>query len=179
MDIFGYCIVPINYAIRKNLFDKKASPIRELILINIIPNETVKDSNNVRRDPAESGKLFWTICYLFLNNGCESITLLNYLKTITGDSTETIRSMLMEWEKERYINTVKVPLTGGDDMTKVELGLRSFVEIGYQNITKFVTSVLNYDYSDDVARKWAMDCIGREFEKEETEPKEKVSKANK
>lgn len=87
--------------------------------------------------------------------------------------------MLMEWEKERYINTVKVPLTGGDDMTKVELGLRSFVEIGYQNITKFVTSVLNYDYSDDVARKWAMDCMGREFEKEETEPKEKVSKANK
>ena len=27
MDVFGYCIVPINYAIRKNLFDKKGNCI--------------------------------------------------------------------------------------------------------------------------------------------------------
>lgn len=39
----------------------------------------------MHRDPSEYGKLFWTLVFLYLNNGYEAVALQNTLKAITGD----------------------------------------------------------------------------------------------
>lgn len=53
-----------------------------------------------------------------------------------------ISNYLDKWEKQRYLSVVKQKTTDGD-MSRYEVGLRAFHEIGYQNITKFVTQVRN------------------------------------
>ena len=36
-------------------------------------------------DSADLGKLFWTVCYLYLSNGAEEMNLIDHLCSITGD----------------------------------------------------------------------------------------------
>lgn len=47
---------------------------------------------------------------------------------------------LDRWEKQRYINTIKTRTSEGE-IVRYEVGLRAFYEIGYHNITKFVSKV--------------------------------------
>ena len=42
-------------------------------------------SNSEKVNTTTLARLFWTICYLFLSNGCEKDRLENYLMSITGD----------------------------------------------------------------------------------------------
>lgn len=107
--------------------------------------------NNESWDAAEQGKLFWTVCFLYLCNGSEMDKLKSHLHTITGDvyhsSSYDVQSMkligeyLDRWERQRYINTIKNRTSEGE-IVRYEVGLRAFHEIGYHNITKFVSKVV-------------------------------------
>lgn len=49
---------------------------------------------------------------------------------------------------QRYLNAFKVR-KNDKEITKYEIGLRAFVEIGYKNITKFVATVSTVVGCDD------------------------------
>ena len=55
-------------------------------------------------------------------------------------SISSIRSNLDGWEKGRYITKLNTTVKG-IEMVKYEVGLRTFMEIGYKNITKFICTV--------------------------------------
>lgn len=51
-----------------------------------------------------------------------------------------VRGYLDEWERGRYLVRVNTVIQG-TEMTKYEIGLRSFMEIGYKNIVSFLCTV--------------------------------------
>lgn len=57
-------------------------------------------------------------------------------------------ALLQKWTKQRYLNAFKVR-KNDKEITKYEIGLRAFVEIGYKNITKFVATVSTVVGCDD------------------------------
>lgn len=71
--------------------------------------------------------------------------------------------MLSDWIKQRYLAVEKKTLQGGEEISRIVLGPRTFNEIGHQNLTKFVASVCDFDYSEKMAREWILDYQGQEI----------------
>ena len=84
MEVFGYAIAPINYGSRITIRENSSS-IKELVLININNDPISTEANFSQYSPEEQGKLFWTVCFLYLCNGSESDKLKDHLVSITGD----------------------------------------------------------------------------------------------
>ena len=55
-------------------------------------------------------------------------------------TVESIRGHLDEWERGRYITRVNTTIQNVE-LVKYEVGLRSFMEIGFKNMTKFICTV--------------------------------------
>ena len=77
--------------------------------------------------------------------------------------------MLSDWIRQRYLAVEKKTLQGGEEMSRIVLGPRTFNEIGHQNLTKFVASVCNFYYSEKIAREWMLDYQGQEVKGTENE----------
>lgn len=82
-----------------------------------------------------------------------------------------MQRMIAEWTRQRYIATEKKALQGGEEMSRVVLGPRTFNEIGHENLTKFVSNVCNFDFSEKIAKEWLMDYQGKEVNGEKDEGK--------
>ncbi|OAO17380.1 hypothetical protein AV274_0897 [Blastocystis sp. ATCC 50177/Nand II] len=160
MDTFGYCIAPINYGSRRVGLDASGGTIKEITLINTVSVNEVKDANASQIDKAERAKLFLMVCFLFLSNGSEEERAKEQLKLITGDRSEAVDALLQKWTKQRYLNAFKVR-KNDKEITKYEIGLRAFVEIGYKNITKFVATVMDIEFTEDMPKKWLDDMLGK------------------
>ena len=64
-----------------------------------------------------------------------SVSINGVIKTVGS-----IREHLDEWERGRYITRVNSTVQG-IELVKYEVSMRSYMEIGFKNITKFICTV--------------------------------------
>lgn len=79
--------------------------------------------------------------------------------------------MLSDWIKQRYLDTQKKTLQNGEEVSRIVLGPRAFEEIGHQNLTKFVSDVCDFEYSEKTAQEWKLDYFGMEVKGTENQEK--------